>query len=80
MRGLLQQPKEPAIIRIRSVNSLLSPRQNRGADLPGLYSFFATIFHEQGRGTLSTLITSQFFDIPVISCVPAGRSSVTFRR
>ncbi|BGP56676.1 hypothetical protein JCM8202_001294 [Rhodotorula sphaerocarpa] len=46
MRGLLQQPKEPAIIRI---------------------SFFATIFHEQGRGTLSTLITSQFFDIPVIS-------------
>ncbi|GAA5990232.1 hypothetical protein JCM10908_005886 [Rhodotorula pacifica] len=46
MRGLLQLPKEPAVVRI---------------------SFFTITFSELGRGTLSTLITSQFFDVPVIS-------------
>ncbi|GAA5879221.1 hypothetical protein JCM3774_003526 [Rhodotorula dairenensis] len=46
MRGLLELPKAPAVVRI---------------------SFFTIIFHELGRGTLSTLITSQFFDVPVIS-------------
>lgn len=32
-------------------------------------SVFAVVFDELARGTLASLITSQFFDVPVISCV-----------
>jgi len=45
MRGLLQLPQEPAVIRV---------------------SAFTIIFGELARGAISSLITSQFFDIPVI--------------
>ncbi|KPV74149.1 uncharacterized protein RHOBADRAFT_44634 [Rhodotorula graminis WP1] len=45
MRGLLQLPQEPAVVRI---------------------SAFTTIFNELARGAISSLITSQFFDVPVI--------------
>ncbi|GAA6054711.1 hypothetical protein JCM3770_000043 [Rhodotorula araucariae] len=46
MRGLLQLPQEPAVIRV---------------------SVFTVIFDELARGAISALITSQFFDVPVIS-------------
>ncbi|GAA5852468.1 hypothetical protein JCM9279_003459 [Rhodotorula babjevae] len=45
MRGLLQLPQEPAVIRV---------------------SAFTIIFPELARGAISSLVTSQFFDIPVI--------------
>ncbi|GJN90430.1 hypothetical protein Rhopal_003441-T1 [Rhodotorula paludigena] len=45
MRGLLQLPQEPAVIRI---------------------STFQIIFDELARGIISSLVTSQYFDVPVI--------------
>ncbi|GAA5893861.1 hypothetical protein JCM5296_004621 [Sporobolomyces johnsonii] len=46
MRGLLELPQEPAVVRV---------------------AVFALIFEDLARGAMSTLITSQFFDVPVIS-------------
>ena len=45
MRGLLQLPQEPAVIRASAI---------------------AIIFEELARGAVSALITSEFFDVPVI--------------
>ncbi|BGP41614.1 hypothetical protein JCM10449v2_005605 [Rhodotorula kratochvilovae] len=45
MRGLLQLPQEPAVIRV---------------------SAFQVIFDELARGVISSLVTSQYFDVPVI--------------
>lgn len=45
MRGLLQLPQEPAVVRV---------------------SAFTVIFPELARGAISSLITSQHFDVPVI--------------
>ncbi|GAA5821966.1 hypothetical protein JCM10212_004090 [Sporobolomyces blumeae] len=45
MRGLLEQPNEPAVIRVSAI---------------------AILFDELARGSISTLITSEFFDVPVI--------------
>ncbi|GAA5957119.1 hypothetical protein JCM21900_003103 [Sporobolomyces salmonicolor] len=46
MRGLLELPQEPAVVRV---------------------AVFALMFDDLARGAMSTLITSQFFDVPVIS-------------
>ncbi|GAA5933742.1 SGNH/GDSL hydrolase family protein [Sporobolomyces koalae] len=45
MRGLLQLPQEPAVIRVSAI---------------------AILFPELARGSISTLITSTFFDVPSI--------------
>ncbi|GAA5907311.1 SGNH/GDSL hydrolase family protein [Sporobolomyces salmoneus] len=45
MRGLLQLPQQPAVIRVSAI---------------------AILFEELARGAVSTLITSEFFDVPVI--------------
>ncbi|CEQ41506.1 SPOSA6832_03247 [Sporobolomyces salmonicolor] len=45
MRGLLELPQEPAVVRV---------------------AVFALMFDDLARGAMSTLITSQFFDVPVI--------------
>lgn len=49
MRGLLQLPQEPAVIRV---------------------SVFQVIFEELARGVIANLVTSQYFDVPIIGCVP----------
>lgn len=48
MRGLMQLPQRPAVIRVSAI---------------------AIIFNELARGAISTLITSEFFDVPVIGSV-----------
>ncbi|GAA6017337.1 hypothetical protein JCM11491_000637 [Sporobolomyces phaffii] len=45
MRGLLQLPQAPAVIRVSAI---------------------ALLFEELARGAISTLVTSEFFDVPVI--------------
>ncbi|BGO95547.1 formin-binding protein [Rhodotorula toruloides] len=45
MRGLLQLPQEPAVIRV---------------------SVFQVIFEELARGVIANLVTSQYFDVPII--------------
>ncbi|MBZ6371007.1 MAG: hypothetical protein LBE44_03705 [Microbacterium hominis] len=45
MRSLLDQPHEPAVIRV---------------------SVFQVMFDDLARGTLSSLLVSQYFDVPVI--------------
>ncbi|GAA5954571.1 hypothetical protein JCM3765_003815 [Sporobolomyces pararoseus] len=45
MRGLMQLPQQPAVIRVSAI---------------------AVIFDELARGSISNLITSEFFDVPVI--------------
>ncbi|GAA5990234.1 hypothetical protein JCM10908_005887 [Rhodotorula pacifica] len=49
MRGLMQLPQEPAVLRV---------------------SVFALVLEDLLRGTASTLMTSQLFDVPVISLRP----------